>query len=271
MVTLVDGYAPLLIRAGATPALLCTHAYRSHQKGSHDLGDNAEFTQRLQEGTAVCANALRAALPPEHKPRVAPLGAVGSCRRLASLPSVPFVSPFYASGAAMKAVHDERPELWRCAPHRAPSTLRRAGPVKAGVAFRLGLCSVANPHPTIPLAAKSSSRPAHRRLFHTDDFHLSPTGSYLCAAVIYATVFGEPPPPPPATDAAVAALFHRARRMQPEGEAPLPLPSREVPMPGTRPSLPPSLPLALSPSRPRPFVSAKKLHIPRCCAGRAES
>ena len=88
--TLKQGYAPLILAAKATPILIMTYAYRRHttEPPSEDLGEHPTFTRRLAEGIGAYATALAEVLPPEHAPRVAPLG------------------------LAMQAVHDERPDLW---------------------------------------------------------------------------------------------------------------------------------------------------------------
>ena len=146
---LVERYAPLLERCGATPVLLQTWAYRAPTRGSDDLGDHEQFTSALIDGVRVYQRALAAA------------GLAAT--RVARV------------GDAFLAVRREDPDLWRA-------------------------------------------------LFHTDDFHLSPSGTYLEASVLHATLFGEPPPQA-AADA--GALFDRARVMQPPDEPALPLPTPE--------------------------------------------
>merc|ERR1712196_190092 len=44
---LEGGLAQMIQKAGATPVLVQTWAYREHVKDSEDLGDNLEFTNRL--------------------------------------------------------------------------------------------------------------------------------------------------------------------------------------------------------------------------------
>ena len=76
-----------------------------------------------------------------------------------------------------------------------------------------------------------SERPqAWAALFHQDGRHLSPSGSYLLAAVLYASLFGQLPPAAAALPPDSARLWSRARYMQ-EPEAPLdsvePMPTLE--------------------------------------------
>ena len=63
-------------------------------------------------------------------------------------------------------------------------------------------------------------------LFNPDNFHLSPGGSLLEAAVLHQTIFGEPAPNALNRDD-VSTLFANARVMQPPNEPPLPFPTRE--------------------------------------------
>ena len=74
-----------------------------------------------------------------------------------------------------------------------------------------------------------AERPAlWRELFHIDDFHLSPSGSFLEATVLHWTIFGEAPPvfnkSPPQDP---ATLFREARFMQPPKDPVQPMPSAE--------------------------------------------
>ena len=76
--------------------------------------------------------------------------------------------------------------------------------------------------------AVHAARPAlWHDLFHTDGFHPSPTGSYLEALVIYATIFGVLPLTAVSMPDDPAQLWARARVMQPAGTPPLRLPTME--------------------------------------------
>ena len=90
IITLVERYAPMLTSCGATPILIMTYAYRQHVTSprTDDLGSHGEWTRQLRDGLSAHALALGAALPPEHAPRVAPLG------------------------TALLSVHDDNPALW---------------------------------------------------------------------------------------------------------------------------------------------------------------
>ena len=92
---------------------------------------------------------------------------------------------------------------------RAPAARARVAP--AGAAFR----SVHLERPEL-----------WRRLFHTDGFHPSPHGSYLVACVVHCEVARRAPPAARALPDEPAALWARARRMQPPSEPPLPMPTR---------------------------------------------
>ena len=67
-----------------------------------------------------------------------------------------------------------------------------------------------------------------QRLFHVDDFHLSPSGSYLLSLILYITVFGEAPARHRALPGDLTSLWHHARYMQPPDEPVQPIPSREI-------------------------------------------
>tara|TARA_B100000524_G_scaffold81852_1_gene37619 strand:- start:8045 stop:8878 length:834 start_codon:yes stop_codon:yes gene_type:complete len=68
-------------------------------------------------------------------------------------------------------------------------------------------------------------RPAlWRELFDSDNFHLSPIGTFLEACVLHHTIFGKPPPVP---SEPIAQLWARSRRMGRPGEPPLRFPSAE--------------------------------------------
>jgi hypothetical protein len=66
-----------------------------------------------------------------------------------------------------------------------------------------------------------------RRLFHVDDFHLSPSGSYLEAAVLHGAIFGRPPPSSAALPERIASLWRDARFMAPPKHPVQPMPTRD--------------------------------------------
>lgn len=61
-----------------------------------------------------------------------------------------------------------------------------------------------------------------KQLYQPDHFHLSPSGTWLEACVLYCTILQSPPPP------YRASWWKSSRRMQPEDEEPLPLPEANV-------------------------------------------
>lgn len=63
-----------------------------------------------------------------------------------------------------------------------------------------------------------------RELFDSDDFHLSPHGTFVEACVLHHTIFGQPPPP---VSKEPAQLWARSRRMGRSREPPLRLPTAE--------------------------------------------
>ena len=71
------------------------------------------------------------------------------------------------------------------------------------------------------LLVKKERTALWRELFHTDNFHPSPRGTYLEACVLHCTLLGEPPSRARSL-APHAELFARARRMQPPEEPALP-------------------------------------------------
>lgn len=151
---LCTSYAPLLVAATVTPVLMESHAYRENAKGSEDLGNHEQFTRKIQQGYESYASALSACLPPDLKPRLAPIG------------------------TAFLVVRTEREQLWR-------------------------------------------------DLFHTDNVHPSPLGTYLQACVLHCTIFGRPPPINSMHESNSATLWAHARLMQPPCDPPLRLPTAE--------------------------------------------
>jgi len=71
---LEGGLAQMIQKAGATPVLVQTWAYREHVKDSEDLGDNLEFTNRLLMGIEEYAKAVAPIFDDAHQPRVAKVG-----------------------------------------------------------------------------------------------------------------------------------------------------------------------------------------------------
>jgi hypothetical protein len=69
-----------------------------------------------------------------------------------------------------------------------------------------------------------------QQLFHYDDMHLSPHGTFLMACVVYYTLYQHMPPPSKALPRAISDLYKRARRMQSPIHHSVPLPTREEAM-----------------------------------------
>jgi len=150
---LIENYVPLLLRCGAVPVLLVTPAYRAPAKGSEDLGDHEDFTQRLVAGYESYAAAMAEVLPTAQHPRVAPMA------------------------QAFSLVRTQRPALWH-------------------------------------------------ELFQEDNFHPSPHGTFLEAAVIHCTIFNKAPAAHQ-LPADSALLWVRARAMNPHRADLLRLPTSE--------------------------------------------
>lgn len=74
-------------------------------------------------------------------------------------------------------------------------------------------------------AALTRVRALGARVLPVDDFHLSPCGSLLAAAVLHWTIFDEGPSASLCDEP--ARLFERARFMQPRGDPAQPLPTAE--------------------------------------------
>lgn len=65
------------------------------------------------------------------------------------------------------------------------------------------------------------------KLFHIDEVHASPLGSYLQACVVYHTLYGRMPPPEVALRQDMSNLWLHARRMQPDTHRSNPFPTLE--------------------------------------------
>ena len=148
--TLIQDYAPLILQSSAVPIFFMTYSYRKEgANGLEDLGNVAEFTNRLCKGYHAYAKALPEILQPIQKPRIAPVG------------------------MAFYTIHEQNPDMWN-------------------------------------------------KLFHTEDFHPSPHGSYLIGCTLYCTIFGLPPPREAEGDPETLWENAHARVMQLKGEDPLP-------------------------------------------------
>jgi hypothetical protein len=63
------------------------------------------------------------------------------------------------------------------------------------------------------------------KLFHYDEVHVSPHGTFLQGCVVHHTLFGTMPPTKDALPESISALFSRARRMQPTTHRRKPMPT----------------------------------------------
>lgn len=66
-----------------------------------------------------------------------------------------------------------------------------------------------------------------RKLFHKDQVHLSPHGTYLMGCVVYYTLYGKMPQPSAALPQAISTLFKRARRMESPIYQAMPMPTQQ--------------------------------------------
>ena len=71
---LISVYAPLLIKAGAVPLIVDTHAFWSGSGNMTGLSDIPTFTELIYDGVVAYADALSEVLPAEQAPVIVPVG-----------------------------------------------------------------------------------------------------------------------------------------------------------------------------------------------------
>eukprot|EP00614_Pseudopedinella_elastica_P005150 CAMPEP_0172597896 /NCGR_PEP_ID=MMETSP1068-20121228/17880_1 /TAXON_ID=35684 /ORGANISM="Pseudopedinella elastica, Strain CCMP716" /LENGTH=223 /DNA_ID=CAMNT_0013397549 /DNA_START=626 /DNA_END=1297 /DNA_ORIENTATION=- len=181
-------YAPLLREARAAPVLFATPAYRASVKGSGAHGSHADFTARTEKGYEEYAQTLR------------------RCMQEAAHSSATQRPP---DGEGI----DGDGSLNGSVKPFAPMHKARVRVASANAAF----------------ARVHDERPdLWRELFMDDDYHPSPSGSYLSALVIYKTIFEKLPPLETSVpDQGAQVLFARARRPLAGGQRNFRLPTRE--------------------------------------------
>lgn len=147
-------YIPWLQETAATPIFVVTYGYDTPYRDMSGLVDVPTFTSLTYGGYEQYAALIEKSLPPEQKPRLAPVG------------------------LAFLMVWEENFALWE-------------------------------------------------RLFHIDQIHASPHGTFLQGCVVHHTMFGRLPTKKSALRNDMSGLWNYARRLQPIKHRRMPMPTRE--------------------------------------------